>query len=373
MRRAEQQTWCEKIRVVHWVGRVTDEVFSFIGPATSTLAESGVTQTVVAFDDEYCRRLMPSFSENVELVLVPRGSNPMQGWVHSLNTVREVVRLGPVSAIHLHGFLPSLAGALVMPSTGNEPSVYYSPHASKSLSSLRNVGAVIKFFCRPFSNWPEQRMIANMVGEARTLTKMSDQPVELIESPVSDTFFDVQSNEARYPLVLTGSRIPNARSAELMAQIAVLFSDKSLRLGFNWLGAVDARSCLRLRAADVQVYEADETQDRARRLAAGWLYLATGGGRGFPVALVEAMAVGLPCVVLDTPYHRDLIRHGETGFLYSNEDELMGYIAQLVDSKSMRISMGNAARQEARMRFSNEHFRQTLLSTYALTTRMKFG
>ncbi len=33
--------------MVHLVGRLTDEVFSFLGPATEALAGSGLAQTVV--------------------------------------------------------------------------------------------------------------------------------------------------------------------------------------------------------------------------------------------------------------------------------------------------------------------------------------
>lgn len=353
-------------RVVHWVGRVSDEIFDFLGPVTRALADSGVTQTVIAFDDEHVRRLLPGFNEGVDLVLVPSGGNPIQNWLLSLNTVRNVVRHGPVSAIHLHGFFPGLAGAWVVPSSKSPLPIYYSPHTSHALGSLQNVETALRAFARTPWMAPERRIISNLMGEAQRLAERTRRPVGLIESPVADLFFDVVPVRADKPLVVSGTRTPEARGAMLMAQIAVLFNDKSLHMRFVWLGKERPKSIRRLRAAGVQVFEANSDEERASRLGAAWIYLAVGGSHGFPVSLTEAMAVGLPCVAVDTSDHRDLVRHGETGFLYSNEDELLTYIARLVDSKSMRLWMGNAARKSARERFSADQFRKSLLSAYVL-------
>ena len=42
-------------KVVHVVGPVTDEVFSFLGPAALAIARSGREQTVVMIDELDCR------------------------------------------------------------------------------------------------------------------------------------------------------------------------------------------------------------------------------------------------------------------------------------------------------------------------------
>ncbi len=366
MGREELQTWRGATRVIHWAGRYSDEILGFLEPATTALAESAITQTVVAFDDDHWRRLVPGLRESVEFVLVPRSRNPVQNWHRSLSSMRTAVQDGPVTAIHLHGFLPSLAVAFLdTTERGEQPSIYYSPHASRTLGSLRTLGVVMKAVSRLFARCSNQRIIANMAWEACTLSELTDQPVGLIEIPVADIFFTIRPNRARYPLVLTSTRTANPRGADLITRVAVLFSDKSLCLGFNWLGAQDQEVTGRLRAAGVDVFEAENDRVRAQLLGQGWLYLATGDSRGFPIPLMEAMAVGLPCVALDTPCHRDLIQHGVTGFLYQNEDELLTSIAQLIDSSSMRSMIGIAARTAARGRFSSEQFRESLLATYA--------
>src|SRR6185503_9063605 len=120
---------------------------------------------------------------------------------------------------------------------------------------------------------------------------------------------------------------------------------------FNWIGPVNSVSSARLQAANVGLHEAPDDAERASRLSSGWLYVALGGNRGFPLCLAEAMAAGLPCVAIDSPFHRDIVRHGETGYLCRSQTEIIDRIAQLIDTPPLRQRMGRAARTIARERF----------------------
>lgn len=75
---------------------------------------------------------------------------------------------------------------------------------------------------------------------------------------------------------------------------------------------------------------------------------------GFPNALLEAMAAGLPCVVMDCPSGpSDLVTHGITGFLVpvDDQDMLQQRLGLLLRDPGLRKQMGAAARQAA------EHYR----------------
>ena len=366
MRRAGPWPDANAAKVVHLVGCVTDDVFRFLGPATTALAQSGVEQTVVLIDDLRFRHLLPRFHDSVELVLTPAVRNPLRRWWLSMEACREVMHSCPPKAMHLHGIVPSLIGASVVRTLGVAVALYYSPHGSKSPALLTNLGRLVMWPMRALFGRGKQRAIANAATEARTLTVMSREAVELVESPVAAKFFDVTRNEARHPLIVTAARMPTPRSAELYAQLAVLLGGETLRLSFNWIGTADPGSLVRLKAANVGVFNVVSDGERASRLAAGWVYLAAGGLRGSPSCLVEAMAVGLPCVALDTPYHRDVIRHGETGFLCRTEQEILACIARLLDERALRMEVGQAARHEARQRFSEVKFRDSLFAAYDL-------
>lgn len=360
-------------RVIHLADRVTDEVFSFLGPATQALAESGFDQTVVLTDDLRYRHHLPRFDDRIDLVLVRARAGLLGRGLRAARALQDVVASSstPLRAVHLHGFVPSLVGAFAMRSLRrDEVPVFYSPHGSKSLSSLSGLGRAVIWLLRPvIGRLRPQRAIASLAIEKMPLDALrSTSSVDVVESPVADAFFDVVRHESPRPLVVTGSRVVNLRSAELFAQLAVLLSDEALRLSFNWIGSADQNSQVRLWAANVSIFDHLHDDELAARLATGWVYLAPGGTRGFPVFLAEAMAVGLPCVAIDTPDHRNIIRHGETGFLCRTHEEVLRCIAHLIDTPALRAQVGDAAREAARLRFGEARFRDSLMSAYDLPT-----
>ena len=105
------------------------------------------------------------------------------------------------------------------------------------------------------------------------------------------------------------------------------------------------------------VFDVKSERERAQRLSCGWVYLASGDAPGFPQYLVEAMALGLPCIAPDTPFNRGVIRHGETGLLCRNSTEIRRSIAELIDAPALRQRLGAAARADAQQRFGEGRFR----------------
>jgi glycosyltransferase involved in cell wall biosynthesis len=353
-------------RVLHLVGRITDEVFSFLGPATAALNEAGVHQTVLLIDEARHRHLLPLFDPDVDLVFTPVHRNPVRKWGAFLEALQEMLASHRPTAVHLHGFLPCLIGTYALRKQSIAVPLYYSPHGSKSLVSFRALSAALLRWMAPVGDMPARASIAGRHGEGQTLSDLTHDAVRVIESPVDQDFFNVGRHETPRPLLVTGSGLHGPRGAELFAQLAVLLGANDLDLSFNWIGETDSLSAQRLAAAKVAVTGPFEPAERASRLAAGWIYVAVPGVRAFPLFLAEAMAAGLPCVAYDTPAHRDLIRDGETGFLCADPPALLSRIGQLIDSPELRTALGEAARAEAMKRFAAPQFRDSLMDAYHL-------
>jgi glycosyltransferase involved in cell wall biosynthesis len=69
---------------------------------------------------------------------------------------------------------------------------------------------------------------------------------------------------------------------------------------------------------------------------------------GFGMVLIEAMSCGLPCVAFDCPHGpADIISNGVDGILVPAEDyqALATSLQSLMGDEKLRITMGNAARQ----------------------------
>ena len=356
----------EPFRVVHVVGRVTDQVSSFLGPATHALARAGREQAVVMIDDLRHRRHIAGLHDAAELVMAPARRNPIEQWRALSQACRRTLLSSPLQALHLHGLWPGLVGARAARAAGVTAPTFFSPHGSRSIAAPRGLGALVLLAARPLLGPAGSAAIVNVQQEASAFGRWKS--AEVVESPVGDVFFLQPRHEARHPLVITGGRTQGARSAELLAQLAVLLSGEDLRISFNWIGTVDEVSRVRLGAAGVSVFDVSSDAECAARLAAGWVYLASGGTRGFPVFLAEAMAAGLPCVALDVPLHREMIRDGETGYLCKTERDMIVRIATLIDDPALRTRIGQAARLEARRRFGESQFGIKLLAAYALAS-----
>jgi len=356
----------ETAKVVHVVGGVTDEVFSFLRPAISTLAHSGLRQTVVMIDDARYGHHMTNLCASAELVLTPTIRSPVNQWRALFQACLGSLASGPVHAVHLHGFLPCLLGAAAVRAARLRAPVFYSPHGSRSLGSLRSIGSPALCLVRPLLRPLPSAAIVTVPREARAFARWAS--VAVVESPVSDVFLSTPRSEALHPLILTGGWVHNARCVEVFAQLAVLMSVEDLHISFNWIGTVDSASRQRLTAAHVSVLEAASDVECASRLAAGWVFVAPGGTRGFPVILAKAMAAGLPCVAADCPQFREVIRDGATGFLCRSEHEMIRRIATLIDTPELRARMGQAAHDDAKRRFCETRFSASLLEAYAMNT-----
>ncbi len=70
--------------------------------------------------------------------------------------------------------------------------------------------------------------------------------------------------------------------------------------------------------------------------------------------ILEAMSLGVPVVASDIPGNRDLIIHGQTGFLYPSEDlgALTRWTNSLLSDDAQRAEIGEQARQRAEQHFS---------------------
>ena len=87
---------------------------------------------------------------------------------------------------------------------------------------------------------------------------------------------------------------------------------------------------------------------------------------GLPIALLEAMASGLPVVATSVGEVPRLIQHGITGLLIPAEDvpALAATIEALLRDREARIRLGEAARQSILMTYSAERMSEAYLRLY---------
>ncbi len=84
--------------------------------------------------------------------------------------------------------------------------------------------------------------------------------------------------------------------------------------------------------------------------------------------VLEAMSSGLPVIVSDAMGPRELVKHGQTGFVAANIEQFDNYLDWLIKDPAMRREMSQKARAFAELRSWDKIF-QTLLEYYDLVCK----
>jgi glycosyltransferase involved in cell wall biosynthesis len=79
---------------------------------------------------------------------------------------------------------------------------------------------------------------------------------------------------------------------------------------------------------------------------------------GQPVVILEAMAAGLPVITCDRGSIKEMIAHGENGFIIppSSPDQIAEKIAVLIEDKNLREKMGEKSRRKVKEKFTLDHY-----------------
>jgi glycosyltransferase involved in cell wall biosynthesis len=73
------------------------------------------------------------------------------------------------------------------------------------------------------------------------------------------------------------------------------------------------------------------------------IFLFPSRWEGSPKVIMEAAACGLP-VIARGDYQPETVVHGVTGLLGASDDELLSFLAQLIEREELRMKFGHAAR-----------------------------
>jgi glycosyltransferase involved in cell wall biosynthesis len=352
--------------MIHVLTRVTDEVFSFLGPATASMVAKGWSQLVIAYDEPGTHRRVQQLDTRVEVRLVPLGGGPVAEWLRLRACVKAALCEQPeIAALHLHGFVSSLLGMSVVRALRFEVPVYFSPHSSYVLGPLRFAARLLMAVLGALGIGERPHPIASLSTDFDRLEGLTRSEISLVESPVSSRFFELVRTESTRATIVAGGQVTAGEEAlDMFLRFAVLLRDTEAAPRFVWLGHVSAEQRVRLKATGVGMVDREDEAGRLQLLATAWVYIAPAGGRGVPVGLAEAMASGLACVAAETPFHRDVVMHDRTGLLYRSPAEALDFVARLLDSAELRRTFGAEAREEARRRFDDAKFSHRLEQAY---------
>lgn len=353
------------VSVLHVAGTKDDEALETLCRTSEVISSLGVDQLLLALDDG--RGADVIWTAALPLKVRPlRFARPsIFAKIRALQSeFAALSRERFLYAVHLHGLQSCLLGSRALKGSPLQGRVLYSPHLSHSASrwTLALLRPLLQSHLQPH----DCAAVTASLTEAQTLSKLLNRSAEVLPHPVSATYFEVVRHEVPRPSVLVDGF--GAEAVNAVTRLSVLLNGREARVPLSWLGPADARARAQLDAAGVQVLDIADQVERARALSRAWACIHVTPARRLPHGVAQAMAAGVPSLVSDTPPHRALIRHGETGFVCTSDRDLLEKLIVLLRHPAERQRIGEAARADAERRFTSRHFETAILRAYGFST-----
>jgi glycosyltransferase involved in cell wall biosynthesis len=146
--------------------------------------------------------------------------------------------------------------------------------------------------------------------------------------------------------------IPRKRIADLIEAVAVLAPNwPKLKIAIAGTGPLlaELQDHARRLGVEAHVEFLGFREDVADLYSRSRVFVLSSRYEGLSISLLEAMASGLPAVVSDVGEARDVIRHGDNGFLYPVGDivELSRRLSELLDDEELSHELGQRAARDA--------------------------
>ncbi len=295
----------------------------------------------------------------------------------SLLRLRAFCRERSVAVLHSHGKGAGLYARLLAVLTGL-PCVhtYHGVHVGEYGRLKKKIYCLYERFLSLFS----RRAIAVSEGErTQILTEGLISPGKLhfvpngVEVPVAP------SGEVTGPpfRIVSMSRFDYQKNSGFLVSIAQALRQYG-RLGdFHFLVVGDGQDKANVLAAAKMHGLADSLEfpgasPEPHSFFEGALcYLSTSRWEGMPLAVLEAMAHGLPAVVTDVTGNRDAVINGETGYVYPEDDSQAAAFAlcRLADDMQLRQVMSEQARKHVRQHHDAQRMTQETLGVLRVLWR----
>ncbi|MDD4110546.1 MAG: glycosyltransferase [Clostridia bacterium] len=236
----------------------------------------------------------------------------------------------------------------------NDPRAEYGSVAAKILSRIlfKKTDGIV-FQTKEASNFFKKNIVSKSI---------------IIKNPVSDVFFQTQRKPPFHDIVSFG-RISSAKNHILLVNAFAIISKTFPKEKLYIYGNIDdKRTFDSLRNAIVslklenRIFLKEHSTCVNDLLSSAKLFVLSSNFEGMPNALMEAMAVGVPCISTDCPVGgpRELLGNSEYGLLtkVSDENDLAIKMKYLLSSSSRINFYGDLAKQRSKVFSSDKIYEQ---------------
>lgn len=205
---------------------------------------------------------------------------------------------------------------------------------------------------------------------AGSVSKTMGIPRNRIEVIYNSCGIAARRIESAKPIILTTGHLVAYKNPELWLEVARSVLQNWHGATFVWLGDGDLLETIRGKVKGLSLEERillpGYISDVSTWYAEAHIYFQPSLRESHGIAVLEAMAHGLPCVVADTGGLPESVVDGETGYVCppTGPAGFAGRIMKLLGDTAMRERMGTAGQQRVERYFSEAIQEQQIMALY---------
>jgi hypothetical protein len=349
-----------KIKVLHIIEALGGGVYSYFIDLTSVMGQDERFELYVAYSDKRDEidpaKVRGNLHKNTNLILIDltKEISPIND-LRGINQIKGVIRDINPDIVHLHSSKAGILGKIALFQINFNKPTYYTPHGYSFLR--QDVSKAKKWLYKSielfFTKFSSTITVACGYSELECALKMNPN-ARLIKNGVNTSIIKFKENTKKPSSLTFGTlgRISFQKNPQLFNE----FAKRSHNHSFLWIGDGDMRQEITSNNIKVTGWF------KKKAAAISYLdqldvYVQTSLWEGLPIAVIEAMAIGLPVIATNVIGNKDLVKHGETGFLVDTADEFEVH-ATALESHELRRSMGRAGRLRVEAFFDcNKNFK----------------
>lgn len=306
-------------------------------------------------------RLLPP---NLTRICIPMITKPSLGYdIGSTIVIRGLLKQIKPDVLHAHS---SKAGALARAAALFLPCrVFYTPHGYSFVR--RDVSPFKRALFWGFEaagGLLGGQVLACSISEktlARRLPRW--RKVVLVQNGVDDVvckLYYPSIKTSRRPMVVAVGRLSPQKAPFRFFELAKRFPN----VDFVWVGDGELNPGSTLPSENLRITGWLEKTRVLEILIASDVYCMLSLWEGLPLALLEAMLIGIPTVVSDIGGCRETVSDSLTGFVCDDLESASSKLRQLLGDSDLAMRMGKASRMKALAHYSSERMCQDAYAAY---------
>lgn len=290
---------------------------------------------------------------------ISRKIKPFVDFLCLIQIIKYLLIIKP-QVVHCHSSKPGLLGRIATSILGIP--TFYTPHAFAFLNTKSVLISKIFLLAERFMaklpgtllacSLKEMEISRNIVKFKKNKSLVWSNSIYPLEKEYN---FNCDNIEKEQSLASIG-RICHQKNFDMTVDVMKIIMSKGHNIKLNIYGAgyhSPEKNTLLKKINDfgleknIIIHDYIDRSIMVKKLNKSVIYISTARYEGLPYAIMEAMSLGLPCIVTDIEGNNELVKDGINGYLIDsfNPTEMASKILELIEDNLKRELFGKKAKQ----------------------------